>query len=77
MFALIDAESQVVQSYQTVRLLCCVGDIRFEEVWFRYSDKEPVLCDFNLHIPPGETYRPGRAHRGGKIVDRETDRPFL
>jgi ATP-binding cassette subfamily B protein len=24
-------------------------------VWFRYTDKDPVLCDFDLHIRPGET----------------------
>jgi ATP-binding cassette subfamily B protein len=53
-FALIDAESQVVQLEQRpVPLLS--GDIRFENVWFRYSDKEAVLCDFDLHIQPGET----------------------
>ncbi len=53
-FALIDAESQVVQrDRQPVGQL--KGDVRFENVWFRYADKEAVLCDFNLHIQPGET----------------------
>ncbi|MDI6696809.1 MAG: ABC transporter ATP-binding protein [Anaerolineales bacterium] len=53
-FALIDAESQVVQNaHHPVPQL--KGEIRFEQVWFRYSEKEPVLCDFNLHIQPGET----------------------
>jgi len=52
-FALIDAESQVVQiAHDPVPPLS--GEIRFENVWFRYSDKEPVLCDFSLHIQPGE-----------------------
>jgi len=52
-FALIDAESRVVQiAHHPVPPL--TGDIHFENVWFRYSDKEPVLCDFNLHIQPGE-----------------------
>ncbi|MFM8321579.1 MAG: ABC transporter ATP-binding protein [Chloroflexota bacterium] len=53
-FALIDAETRVVQRDRRSpgRLR---GDIRFQDVWFRYSEKEPVLCDFNLHIRPGET----------------------
>ncbi len=52
-FALIDAEPQVVQvDHRSVPALH--GDIHFQHLWFRYSDKEPVLCDFNLHIRPGE-----------------------
>ncbi len=52
-FALIDAESQVIQiANHPVPPL--TGGIHFENIWFRYSDKEPVLCDFNLHIQPGE-----------------------
>lgn len=53
-FALIDAESQVVQTARRP-VPQLKGEIRFEHVWFRYSDKEPVLCDFNLHIRAGET----------------------
>ena len=53
-FALIDAESQVVQSDQHA-VPPLKGDIRFEHLNFRYSNKEPVLADFNLHIRPGET----------------------
>jgi len=53
-YALIDAEPQVVQTDQrtapTLR-----GEVRFDDLWFRYTDKDPVLCDFNLHIRPGET----------------------
>lgn len=53
-FALIDAESLVVQTDQRP-VPPLKGDIRFEHVWFKYSDNEPVLQDFNLHIQPGET----------------------
>ena len=53
-FALIDAESQVVQT-DHLAVPTLHGDIRFEHVWFRYADKEPVLQDFSLHIHPGET----------------------
>ena len=53
-FALIDAEPAVVQiDRRPVPPLR--GDIRLEHVWFRYSEKEQVLADFNLHIRPGET----------------------
>jgi ATP-binding cassette subfamily B protein len=52
-FALVDAESQVIQVEQRpVQALS--GDIRFEGVCFGYSEQEPVLSDFNLHIRPGE-----------------------
>jgi ATP-binding cassette subfamily B protein len=52
-YALIDAEPQVVQiDHRPAPAL--KGEIRFEDVWFRYTDKDPVLCDFNLHIQPGE-----------------------
>jgi ATP-binding cassette subfamily B protein len=52
-FALIDADPNVVQVDQrdVPRLR---GEIRFEDVGFRYSDKEPVLTHFNLHIRSGE-----------------------
>lgn len=53
-FALIDAESRVNQ-IASVYPPGLKGDIRFESVWFAYSAAEPVLCDFNLHIRPGET----------------------
>jgi len=53
-FALIDAESAVVQTgnLSVPRLR---GDILFDRLRFRYNDKEQVLEDFNLHILPGET----------------------
>jgi ATP-binding cassette subfamily B protein len=52
-FALIDAESNVVQIEQRP-VPALRGEIVFDKVWFRYSDKETVLCDFDLHIQPGE-----------------------
>jgi ATP-binding cassette, subfamily B, bacterial len=53
-FALIDADPNVLQvdSCPTPRIK---GQIDFEHVHFRYKDAEPVLDDFDLHIPPGET----------------------
>jgi ATP-binding cassette subfamily B protein len=53
-FALIDAESAVTQVAEKA-VSGLRGDIRFEHVNFQYSDKEPVLRDFNLHIQSGES----------------------
>lgn len=53
-FALIDADPNVVQS-ETNDVPRLKGEIRFDHMHFRYSDKEPILTDFNLVIPPGET----------------------
>ncbi len=52
-FALVDAESQVVQVEQRP-VPPLRGDIRFEGVCFGYSEQETVLSDFNLHIRPVE-----------------------
>jgi ATP-binding cassette subfamily B protein len=52
-FALIDADPNVIQTgqQQVPRLK---GAICFEDLYFRYTDKEPVLLDFNLCIQAGE-----------------------
>ena len=53
-FALIDADPNVIQNEkQDVPRL--KGEINFEHLYFRYSDKEAVLTDFNLLVQPGET----------------------
>ncbi len=53
-FALIDAEPAVVQT-ASKPVYHLHGDIRLENVWFRYTQKEQVLRDFSLHISAGET----------------------
>jgi ATP-binding cassette subfamily B protein len=53
-FALIDAEPTVRQTGgQRAREL--KGEIAFDRVDFRYSEQEQVLCNFSLHIAPGES----------------------
>ncbi len=53
-FALLDAESKVVQiASEPVEALA--GAISLERVSFRYVDSEPVLEDFSLEIRAGET----------------------
>ncbi len=53
-FALIDADPNVIQKEkQDVPRL--KGEIKFENFDFSYTDKEPILRNFNLLIQPGET----------------------
>jgi ATP-binding cassette subfamily B protein len=52
-FALIDADPNVVQLGKT-EVPILKGEISFENLNFRYTDKEPILHDFSLHIRPGE-----------------------
>jgi ATP-binding cassette subfamily B protein len=53
-FALIDADPNVVQTdHRHVPPL--KGEICFDHLGFRYTDKEPVLRDFDLCVKPGET----------------------
>lgn len=53
-FALIDAESVVVQK-TAVSPPQLHGNIQFQNVYFRYSPQEQVLNGFSIHIKPGES----------------------
>jgi ATP-binding cassette subfamily B protein len=53
-FALVDADPNVVQT-DNRDVPTLKGDIRFEQMDFRYVEKEQVLTDFSLHVRPGET----------------------
>jgi ATP-binding cassette subfamily B protein len=53
-FALIDADPNVVQT-DTQDVPPLKGNILFDNIYFRYTDKEPILNGFNLLIQPGET----------------------
>ncbi len=52
-FALIDADPNVVQT-ETRDVPRLKGEVCFEHLNFRYTDKEPILTDFNLCIRAGE-----------------------
>ncbi|MGA9531351.1 MAG: ABC transporter ATP-binding protein [Anaerolineales bacterium] len=52
-FALIDAESDIVQ-LETRPVPKLKGEVRFESLDFHYNPEEPVLTDFTLRIAPGE-----------------------
>jgi ATP-binding cassette subfamily B protein len=53
-FALIDADPNVLQT-EKLDVPRLKGEIKFEKFDFSYSDKEPILTNFNLVIQPGET----------------------
>lgn len=53
-FALIDADPNVVQTDKR-DVPTLKGQIHFDDLHFRYTDKEPILTHFNLLIQPGET----------------------
>ena len=52
-FALIDADPNVIQT-DKMDVPRLEGLVCFENLHFRYTDKEPVLTDFDLCIQPGE-----------------------
>ena len=53
-FALIDAEADVVQHAQRP-VPALRGEITFKNVDFSYTEQEQVLEDFSLHIPAGQS----------------------
>jgi len=53
-FALIDADHNVHQ-IEKKDVPPLAGEICFENLDFRYTDREPILTGFNLLIQPGET----------------------
>ncbi len=53
-FGLIDAESSVVQiDQQNVTRLS--GDIQFVNLFFRYTEQEPIFENFSVHVHSGES----------------------
>ena len=53
-YALIDAESSVIQT-DDQKIGEMSGDITFDHVCIRYKTGEPVIDDLSLHINPGES----------------------
>ena len=54
------------------------GEVRFEDVWFRYTPDGPVGAARRvLHRLAGADDRAGGAHRGGEDHDREPAAPVL
>lgn len=53
-FALIDADPNVIQR-EKMEVPALKGEIIFDRLDFRYTDKEPILSGFSLQIAAGET----------------------
>ncbi|MHA1917899.1 MAG: ABC transporter ATP-binding protein, partial [Candidatus Ranarchaeia archaeon] len=51
---IVDAEVEVKQEKDTVKVESIKGEIKFENVSFHYVEGEQVFSDFNLTIKPGE-----------------------
>jgi ATP-binding cassette subfamily B protein len=54
-FGLLDEPPELVDAPGAVALERIRGDLRFEDVSFRYGDGEYALRDIDLAIPPGQT----------------------
>jgi len=53
MFGLLDEKSAVAESPNARAMRIGKGEIRFENVSFRYLDAQPVLRDIDFHVPGG------------------------
>ena len=54
-FSLVDTEAEIVDAADAVDPGSIRGDITFDNLEFYYEKDKPVLTDFNLTIPQGET----------------------
>ena len=54
-FSLLDTEAEIVDAPDAVDPGSIRGDITFDHVTFQYEEGKPVLENFNLTIPQGET----------------------
>ncbi|HEY2160569.1 MAG TPA: ABC transporter ATP-binding protein [Solirubrobacteraceae bacterium] len=54
-FLLLDEQPDLVDAPDAIELPKLRGEVRFEDVSFRYGDGEYALRDIDLTIPPGQT----------------------
>jgi ATP-binding cassette subfamily B protein len=75
-YEVLDEQPSVVDRPGAVDLVECRGDVRFDAVTFAYEPGgPPVLRDFDLHLPAGETVAlVGRTGAGKSTVSRLLDR---
>ena len=52
---LIDTPIQISGGSTRLTPSDVIGEIKYEEVWFAYRNREPLLKNFNLHIAAGQT----------------------
>jgi ATP-binding cassette subfamily B protein len=65
-FELIDSNPLVAERPGAPDLVTTGGEVRFDHVTYGYLRSEPVLCDFSLHVAPGETVALVGASGSGK-----------
>ena len=75
-FALIDAENEVVQTDSAIASPL-LGKIEFQNVDFRYDSGDAVLRDFSLEIQPGENVAFVGHTGAGKSTIAKIDHPLL
>lgn len=68
-FEVMDAPAEIKDSEDATPINKVIGDIRFEQVSFKYSDKkEHVLSNINLHVKPGGNIAIVGPSGGGKTT---------
>ena len=65
-FSLLDTEPEIKDRPNAVAAETLMGEIRFEDVTFYYTDDKPVLRNFNLTVQGGETVALVGPTGGGK-----------
>ena len=54
-FEILDTEIQMQEDPHPVSLACMRGEVEFRHVSFHYHPGTPVLQDFSLHVPAGQS----------------------
>jgi ABC-type multidrug transport system fused ATPase/permease subunit len=54
-FAILDTEIHIQEDPQPVSLSCMRGEVEFCHVSFHYQPGTPILQDFSLHVPAGQS----------------------
>ena len=54
-FEILDTEIQMQEDPYPVSLACMRGEVEFRHVSFHYPSGTPVLQDFSLHVPAGQS----------------------
>jgi ATP-binding cassette subfamily B protein len=75
-YEVLDQKPAVTERAGARDLVECRGDVRFEQVTFRYGEEGPAVLEaFDLHVRPGETVAlVGRTASGKSTVARLIDR---
>lgn len=53
-FSLIREEPQVAEAENPVIPKCVTGEVELRNVSFSYEKEQPLICDFNLQVKPGQ-----------------------